>query len=108
MIRGRSQLSTFMKAYTAYARGRGSWTTVRFFPENQHLILITDNVLYLKYGRPTRLESGQTAHICRSFMYNYTFVALFLTSKCTQSNVLWTQTVAPHRGFSMAAQRRFR
>ena len=30
-LRGRSQLSTFMKAYTAYARGRGSGTTVRFF-----------------------------------------------------------------------------
>ena len=44
-VRGRSQLSTFMKAYTAYARGRGSGTTVRFPPENQHLFLITDNVL---------------------------------------------------------------
>ena len=44
-LRGRSQLSTFMKAYTAYARGRGSGTTVRFSPENQHLFLITDNVL---------------------------------------------------------------
>ena len=81
VFRGRSQLSTFMKAYTAYARGRGSGTTVRFPPENQHLILITDNV---------------------------TFEALFLMSKCTQSDVLWTQTVAPHRGFCMAAQRRFR
>ena len=37
IIRGRSQLSTFMKAYTAYARGSG--TTVRFSPENQHLFL---------------------------------------------------------------------
>ena len=46
LVRGRSQLSTFMKAYTAYARGRGSGTTVRFSPENQHLFLITDNVLY--------------------------------------------------------------
>ena len=45
-IRGRSQLSTFMKAYTSYARGRAFGTTVRFSPENQHLILITDNVLY--------------------------------------------------------------
>ena len=44
-VRGRSQLSTFMKAYTAYARGRGSGTTVCFSPENQHLFLITDNVL---------------------------------------------------------------
>ena len=44
-VRGRSQLSTFMKAYTAYARGEGSGTTVRFSPENQHLILIADNVL---------------------------------------------------------------
>ena len=37
-------------------------------------------------------------------MYNNTFEALFLTSKCTQSGFLWTQTVAPHRGFCMAAQ----
>ena len=44
-FRGRSQLSTFMKAYTANARGRGSGTTVRFLPENQHIFLITDNVL---------------------------------------------------------------
>ena len=43
-IRGRSQLSTIMKAYREYARGRGSGTTVRFFPENQHLFVITDNV----------------------------------------------------------------
>ena len=35
-VRGRSQLSTFMKAYTAYARRRGPGTTIRFPPENQH------------------------------------------------------------------------
>ena len=34
-VRGRSQLSTFMKAYREYARGEG---TVCFFPENQHFI----------------------------------------------------------------------
>ena len=45
IIRGRSQLSTFMKAYTAYARGEGVWDHRTLFPENQHLILITDNVL---------------------------------------------------------------
>ena len=45
VVRGRSQLSTFMKAYTVYARGREVGTTVRFSPENQHLFLITDNVL---------------------------------------------------------------
>ena len=44
-VRGRSQLSTFMKAYTAYARGEGIWDHRTLFPENQHLILITDNVL---------------------------------------------------------------
>ena len=44
-LRGRSQLSTFMKAYTAYARGDGSVTTIHFPSENQHLFLITDNVL---------------------------------------------------------------
>ena len=37
-IRGRSQLSTFMKAYREYARGRGSGTNVHFFPENQHFM----------------------------------------------------------------------
>ena len=47
-LRGRSQLSTFMKAYTAYARGEGGGglgPPYAFPPENQHLILITDNVL---------------------------------------------------------------
>ena len=44
-LRGRSQLSTFMKAHTAYARGEGVWDHRTLFPENQHLILITDNVL---------------------------------------------------------------
>ena len=47
-VRGRSQLSTFMKAYTAYARGEGGGglgLPYAFFPENQLLILITDNVL---------------------------------------------------------------
>ena len=44
-LRGRSQLSTFMRAYREYARWRGSGTTIRcFFRENQHLFLITDNV----------------------------------------------------------------
>ena len=46
LLRGRSQLSTFMKAYTAYARGEGVWDHRTLFPENQHLFLITDNVLY--------------------------------------------------------------
>ena len=57
----------------------------------------------------TCLECGQYGHICRSFMYNNTFEALFLTSKCTKRGFLWTQTVAaganitavsvrPHRG----------
>ena len=31
-VRGRSQVSTFMKAYREYARGRGSGNTVRFPP----------------------------------------------------------------------------
>ena len=31
-VRGRSQLSTFMKAYTAYARGRGSRTYLEISP----------------------------------------------------------------------------
>ena len=44
LLRGRSQLSTFMKAYTALG-GRGLGPPYAFFPENQHLILITDNVL---------------------------------------------------------------
>ena len=46
VIRGRSQLSTFMKAYREYARVRGSGTTVRFFPENQHFILLSMKMYY--------------------------------------------------------------
>ena len=38
VCKGRSQLSTFMIAYREYARGRGSGTNVRFFPENQHFM----------------------------------------------------------------------
>ena len=45
VLRGRSQLSTFMKAYTAYARGEGVWDHHTLSPKNQHLFLITDNVL---------------------------------------------------------------
>ena len=101
-VRGRSQLSTFMKAYTAYARGEGSGTTVRFPPENQHLFLITDNII--KYC--TCLECGQYAHICRSFMYNNTFEARFLTSTKLPKGAFfgrkqWRHTavsVRPHRG----------
>ena len=55
VLRGRSQFSTFMKAYTAYARGRGSGTTVRFSPENQHLILITD--MYYKLRHMSRIRA---------------------------------------------------
>ena len=32
LVRGRSQLSTFMKAYTAYARGEGVWDHRTLFP----------------------------------------------------------------------------
>ena len=32
LFRGRSQLSTFMKAYTAYARGEGVWDHRTLFP----------------------------------------------------------------------------
>ena len=39
------QLSTFMKAYTAHTMGEGVWGHRTLSPENQHLILITDNVL---------------------------------------------------------------
>ena len=66
--------------------GRGSGTTVRFPPRKS-----TFNFNYwqciIKYA--TCLESGQYhqyAYICRSFMYNITFEALFLASKCTQSD----------------------
>ena len=60
----------------------------------------------IKYA--TCLESGQYAHICRSFMYNSTFEALFPKYRPTQRDFLWTQTVAPNPGFCMAAQKRFR
>ena len=36
----------------------------------------------------TCLACGQYAHICRSFVYNNTFEALFLTSKCTKRGFL--------------------
>ena len=104
-LRGRSQLSTFMKAYTAYARGEGDWDHRTLSPRKSTFICNHWQCI-IKYC--TCLECGQYAHICRSFMYNNTFEALFLTSKCTKRDFLWTQTVAPHRGFCKAAQRRYR
>ena len=104
-IRGRSQLSTFMKAYTAYARGEGVWDHRTLFPQKSTFIF---NHWQCIITYCTCLECGQYAHICRSFMYNNTFEAIFLTSKCTKRGFLWTQTVAPHRGFCKPAQRRYR
>ena len=37
-LRGRSQLSTFMKAYTAYARGEGVWDHCTLFPRKSTFI----------------------------------------------------------------------
>ena len=107
LLRGRSQLSTFMKAYTVYARGEGVWDHRTLSPRKS-TFTFNHWQWIIKYC--TCLECGQYAHICRSFMYNNTFEALFLflTSKCTNRGVLWTQTVAPHRGFCKAAQRRYR
>ena len=94
-----------MKAYTAYARGEGVWNHCTLSPRKSTFIFNHWQCI-IKYC--TCLECGQYAHICRSFMYNNTFDALFLTSKCTKRGFLWTQTVAPHRGFCKAAQRRYR
>ena len=105
LLRGRSQLSTFMKAYTAYARGEGVWDHRTLSPRKSTFIFNHGQCI-ITYC--TCLECGQYAHICRYFMYNNTFEALFLTSKCTKRGFRWTQTVAPHRGFCKAAQRRYR
>ena len=104
-IRGRSQLSTFMKAYTAYTREEGVWDHRTLFRRKATFIFNHWQCI-IKYC--TCLECGQYAHICWSFMYNNTFESLFLTSKCTKRGFLWTQTVAPHRGFCKTAQRRYR
>ena len=93
-LRGRSQLSTFMKAYTAYARGEGVWDHRTLSPRKSTFIFNHWQCI-IKYC--TCLECGQYAHICRSFMYSNNFEGLFLTSKCTKGGFLWTQTVAPHR-----------
>ena len=102
LLRGRSQLSTFMKAY---ARGEGVWDHCTLFPRKSTFIFNHWQCI-IKYC--TCLECGQYVHMCRSFMYNNTFEALFLMSKCTKRGFLWTQTVAPHSGFCKAAQRRYR
>ena len=48
LLMGRSQLSTFMKAYREstleLVEGRCLGPPYVFFPENQHLFLITDSV----------------------------------------------------------------
>ena len=84
-----------MKAYTAYARGEGVWDHCTLSPQKSTFIFNHWQCI-IKYC--TCLEFGQYAHMCRSFMYNNTFEALCLTSKCTKRGFLWTQTVAPHRG----------
>ena len=94
-----------MKAYTAYARGEGVWDHRTLFPQKSTFIFNHWQCI-IKYC--TCLECGQYAHICRSFMYNNTFEALFPTSKCTKRGFLWTQIVAPHRGFCKTAHRRYR
>ena len=46
LLRGHSQLSTFMKAYTAYARGGGGLGPPYAFPPKINILfLITDNIL---------------------------------------------------------------
>ena len=80
-FRGRSQLSTFMKAYTAYARGEGVWDHRTLFPQKSTFNFNHWQCI-IKFA--ICLESGLYAHICRSFMYNITFEALFLTSKCAK------------------------
>ena len=89
---------TFIDIYesvgTAYARGEGVWDHRTLFPRKSTFIF-NHRQCIIKYC--TCLVCGQYTHICRSFMYNNTFEALFLTSKCR--GFLWTQTVAPHRGF---------
>ena len=64
--------------------------------------------MYYKIRHMSRIRAVSTHLKVFHINYNSTFEALFLTSKCTQSHFLWTQTVAPHPGFSLAAQRRFR
>ena len=93
-LSGRSQLSTFMKAYTAYARGEGVWDHRTLFPRKSTFTFNHWQCI-IKYC--TCLECGQYAHICRSFMYNNTFEALFLTSKCTKRGFLWTHSGATPR-----------
>ena len=66
-VRGRSQLSTFMKVYTAYARGEGVWDHRTLSPRKSTFIFNHWQCI-LKYY--TSLESGQYAHICWSFVYN--------------------------------------
>ena len=63
-----SQLSTFMKAYTEYAREEGVWDHCTLFPENQHLIFYHWKCI-IKHG--TCLESGHTSFSpYRLYVYN--------------------------------------
>ena len=90
---------------TLGGRGEGVWDHRTLSPRKSTFIFNHWQCI-IKYC--TCLECGKYAHICRSFVYNNTFEALFLTSKCTKRGFLWTQTVAPHRGFCKATQRRYR
>ena len=101
-LRGRSQLSTFMKAYTAYARGEGVWDHRTLFPRKSTFIFNYWQCI-IKYC--TCLECGQYAHICRSFMYNNTFETLFQRQHVPKGAFFgrkqWRHisvSVRPHRG----------
>ena len=60
LLRGRSQLSTFMKAYTAYARGEGVWDHSTLFPRKSTFIFNHWQCI-IKYC--TCLECGQYGYM---------------------------------------------
>ena len=103
-LRGRSQLSTFIiKVYTVYARGEGVWDH-RTLSSRKSTFIFNHWKCIIKYC--TCLESGQYANI---WIVGLSCIITHLKHVSWCRNVRKVaQTVAPHRGFCMAAQRRCR
>ena len=98
----RSQLLTFIKAYTAYTRGEGVWDHRTLSPRKSTFIFNHWQWQYItKYGTQNMSIIRSRAHLIFSIiqlysmhtfvalMYNNPFKALFLTSKCMRIDFLF-------------------
>ena len=65
-----------MKAYREYARGEGVWDHCTFFPENQHLIILS-----VKMGYKTWHISRIRAHLIFSIQIFFKYMYIMTLKK---------------------------